>query len=307
MPNTTAAGLSTHALQTRLDYRKQEKKLSFPHPIHQCRNRKAETLKPILHLLTTHPYSVLLLAGLLERTGLPLFFSPVLIGAGALAATGQMQFDLGVWIALLTCILGDALWYELGRRKGDSVLSLLCRISLEPESCVRRTRNFFSKGTKRTLLISKWLPGLSHMVPAVAGLSGVERTSFFVANTAGSAIWVIVLMLAGYIPVARWHLASAIGPVTFEAALVLVAGNVGFKFVQKQRFLRELAQARISPQDLLRVIEGKQTLVILDLRHPLDSVTDPRTLPGALRVLPDDVTARADLLPKNQDIVLYCT
>lgn len=264
-------------------------------------------MKPLLHLLTTHPYSVLLLAGLLERTGLPLFFSPVLIGAGALAATGQMQFDLGVWIALLTCIVGDALWYELGRRKGGSVLSLLCRISLEPESCVRRTRNFFSKGTKRTLLISKWLPGLSHMVPAVAGLSGVERTSFFIANTAGSAIWVIVLMLAGYIPVARWHLASAIGPVAFEAALVLVAGNVGFKFVQKQRFLRELEQARISPQDLLRVIESKQTLVILDLRHPLDSVTDPRTLPGALRVLPDDVTARADLLPKNQEIVLYCT
>jgi membrane protein DedA with SNARE-associated domain len=264
-------------------------------------------LKPILHLLTTHPYSVVLLAGLLERAGLPLFLSPVLVGAGALAAAGQMQFDLGVWIALLTCIAGDTLWYELGRKKGDSVLSILCRISLEPESCVRRTRNFFAKGTRRTVLISKWLPGLSHVVPAVAGLSGVDRMSFFLTNTAGSAIWVLALMLAGYVPVARWHLAPAIGPIAFEAALVLLAGNIGFKYAQKRRFLRELDQARIAPQEVIAMIESGESLVILDLRHPLDSVTDPRTLPGALRVLPDEVTARADLLPKNQDIVLYCT
>ncbi|HEY6272326.1 MAG TPA: VTT domain-containing protein [Terriglobales bacterium] len=264
-------------------------------------------MKPFLHLLTSHPYSVVLLVGLFERAGLPLLLSPVLVGAGALAATGQMQFDLGVWIALLTCVAGDTLWYELGRKKGDSVLSILCRISLEPESCVRRTRNFFAKGTRRTLLISKWLPGLSHVVPAVAGLSGVDRMSFFLTNTAGSAIWIMALMLAGYVPVARWHVGPAIGPIAFEAALVLLVGNVGFKYVQKRRFLRQLTQARITPLDLIRMIESGQPLVILDLRHPLDSVTDPRTLPGALRVLPDEVTARADLLPKNQDIVLYCT
>lgn len=264
-------------------------------------------MKPILHLLTTHPYSVLLFSALLERAGLPLLLSPVLVGAGALAATGQMQFDLGLWIALVACAAGDSLWYELGRKRGDSVLSILCRISLEPESCVRRSRNFFSKSAVRTVLFSKWLPGLSHVVPAVAGLSGVDRMRFFLINAAGSALWILALMLAGYIPVARWRLAPAIGPIFFETALVLLTGNVVFKYVQKRRFLRELDQARITPEDLNRMIVGGQTLVILDLRHPLDSVTDPRTLPGALRVLPDEVTARANLLPKDQDIVLYCT
>jgi membrane protein DedA with SNARE-associated domain len=264
-------------------------------------------LKTILQLLIAHPYSVVLFAGVLERIGLPVFLSPVLVGAGALAATGKMQFDVAVWIALVACVVGDSLWYELGRKRGDGVLSLLCRISLEQESCVRRTRNFFAKGTKRTVLISKWLPGLSHIVPAVAGLSGVDRMSFFLTNTAGSAIFIMALMLAGYVPVARWHLGPAIGPIAFEAALVLLVGNIGFKYMQKRRFLRELDQARIAPQDLYQMIESRQPLVILDLRHPLDSLTDPRTLPGALRVLPDEVTARVDLLPKDRDIILYCT
>jgi membrane protein DedA with SNARE-associated domain len=264
-------------------------------------------MRSLLQGLTSHPYIVLALFGLLERAGFPLLMSPVLVAAGALAATGQMQFDLAVWIALLACIAGDTMWYALGRKKGDSVLHTLCRISLEPESCVRRSKKFFEKGVGRTLLLSKWLPGVSHVVPAVAGLSGVQRQTFFVNSIAGSAIWIVVLMLAGYVPVARAHLAPAIGPLVFEAGVVLLMANVGVKYVQKRRFLRDLYKARITPQDLHQMLDAGQRLVILDLRHPLDSVTDPRTLPGAIRVLPEDVVRRAGELPKDQEIILYCT
>ncbi|HEY6307445.1 MAG TPA: VTT domain-containing protein [Candidatus Angelobacter sp.] len=264
-------------------------------------------MKSILHQLTAHPYTVLLLSGLLERVGFPLLFAPVLVASGALAASGKMHFDLALWIALLTCIVGDALWYEMGRRKGDSVLSILCRISLEPESCIRRSKTFFEKGANRTVLLAKWLPGLSHVVPAVAGLTGVPRQNFFLANTAGSAFWIFVLMLAGYLPVEHVHVAPAIGPLLFEASLVLVAGNVGVKYMRKRRFMKDLYKARIAPQELRQMLDSGQKVVVLDLRHPLDSVTDERTLPGALRVLPDDVTSRSELLPKDREIVLYCT
>lgn len=166
----------------------------------------------------------------------------------------------------------------------------------------------FQKGSKRTLLLSKWLPGLSHIVPAMAGLSGVNRQTFFVNNLAGSALWIFVFFLAGYVTVERVHLAPAIGPVLSEAVVVLLVGNIGMKYFRKRRFQRELAKIRISPQDLRQLLQDSgEKLVILDLRHPLDSVTDPRTLPGAIRVLPDDVTSRADRLPKDQDIILYCT
>ena len=264
-------------------------------------------MRDLLSLLTTHPYLILLLSSVLERIGLPLFMSPVLVGAGALAASGHMHFDAGLWLALVACVAGDTIWYELGRHKGDSVLSILCRISLEPETCVRRSKGFFEKGVDRTLLLSKWIPGLSHIVPAVAGLSGIPRQRFFLINAAGSAIWIFALMLAGYLPVEHVHLAPALGPIFFEVALVLVVGNVGVKFMRRRRFIKDLYKARISPADLLQKINSGENIVILDLRHPLDSVTDERTLPGAIRVMPADVTARAAQLPKNRDIILYCT
>jgi membrane protein DedA with SNARE-associated domain len=264
-------------------------------------------MRTLLNSLTAYPYVVLLLAGVMERVGFPLLLTPVLVGAGALAAVGQMRLDIALWVTLLACIAGDTLWYELGRKRGDSVLSTLCRISFEPQSCVRRSKNFFAKSTNRTLLFSKWLPGVSHVIPAVAGLSGVGRQHFFFANLAGSALWVLPLLLAGYLPVERVHVASAVGPIAFEAGLFLLVGNVGIKYVQKRRFMKELYKARIAPQDLLQMLNSGEKLSILDLRHPLDSVTDPRTLPGAIRVLPDDVAGRAASLPKDQEIILYCT
>src|SRR6476646_10442577 len=144
---------------------------------------------------------------------------------------------------------------QLGRKKGDSVLSMLCRISLEPDSCVRRSKVFFEKGANRTLLFSKWLPGVSHVVPAVAGLSGIERQHFFVANTAGSALWIVVLMLAGYLPVERLHVAAAVGPIVLEASLAVLALNVGIKYMQRRQFLKELYKSRITPKDVLQLID----------------------------------------------------
>lgn len=264
-------------------------------------------MKALFHLLTSHPYTVVLLSALLERVGLPLFLSPVLVGAGALAAADHMRFDLGFWIALVACIVGDVLWYEMGRKKGDSVLALLCRISFEPDTCVRKSKVFFEKGAHRTLFFSKWLPGVSHIIPAVAGLSGIGREQFLITNIAGSAVWVLALMLVGYIPVQHMHLVPAMGSLIFEGSLVLLAGNVAIKYAQRRRFLKELYKSRISPEDLHSMLDAGRRVVIVDLRHSLDSISDPRVLPGAIRLLPEDVTARASSLPADQEIILYCT
>ncbi len=264
-------------------------------------------MKNLLQLLTGHPYLILLLSALLERVGLPLFLSPVLIGAGALSASGQMRFDVAFWLALVSCIAGDAVWFQLGRSRGDSVLTILCKISFEPDSCVRRSKGFLEKGAMRTVFLSKWLPGLSHVVPAVAGLSGVGQSQFFVANVAGTSVFILVLMLVGYLPVEHMHVVPAMGSIVFEGALVLLAANVGYKYVQRRRFFAELYKSRISPEDLLAMLDAGEAVVIVDLRHPLDSVTDERILPGALRMLPEDLAQKAPTLPVDQEIVLYCT
>jgi hypothetical protein len=114
-------------------------------------------------------------------------------------------------------------------------------------------------------------------------------------------------MLAGYLPVERLHVASAVGPILFEASLVALAANVGIKYMQRRQFLKELYKSRITPEEVRQMLELGEKIVILDLRHPLDSLADPRTLPGAVRVLPNEVTSRADMLPKDGEIILYCT
>jgi membrane protein DedA with SNARE-associated domain len=264
-------------------------------------------VKELLQLLTRHPYIVLLFSALLERIGLPLFLSPVLVGAGALAAAGQMRFDAGFWLALVACILGDQIWFAMGRNRGDSVLSLMCRISFEPDTCVRRSKVFMEKGAMRTVFFSKWLPGVSHIVPAVAGLSRVRKTDFLMANLAGTAMFVFSLMLAGYLPVEHLHVVPRAGAIVFEGAFVLLIANVGFKYMQRRKFLQELYKSRITPEDLQQMLEAGEKVVIVDLRHPLDSISDPRVLPGALRMLPEQIEEKASILPGNEEVVLYCT
>jgi membrane protein DedA with SNARE-associated domain len=264
-------------------------------------------VKELFHLLTSHPYVVLLISALLERLGLPLFLSPVLVGAGALAAADHMRFDIGFWVALLACISGDAVWYEMGRNRGDRVLSFLCRISFEPDTCVRKSKVFFEKGAAGTVFFSKWLPGVSHIIPAVAGMSNIGRRQFFITNVSGSALFVLALMLMGYLPVEHMHLVPAVGAIAFEGSLAVLAANVGVKYIQRRRFLKDLYKSRIAPEDLKQMLDAGEKLVIVDLRHPLDSVGDPRTLPGAIRMLPEDVSERAPSLPKNREIILYCT
>jgi len=99
-----------------------------------------------------------------------------------LAATGDVHFDIAMWATLVACVIGDALWYEVGRKQGEAVLSFLCRISLERDSCVRQSKGLFGKGIARTLLLSKWLPGISHIVPAVASLVQIDRKRFLAVN-----------------------------------------------------------------------------------------------------------------------------
>jgi membrane protein DedA with SNARE-associated domain len=267
-------------------------------------------VKPLLHLLAGHAYLALFLAGLLERFGIPLLLSPFLVAAGALAASGDVRFDIAMWATLMACVIGDALWYEVGRKKGDSVLSFLCRISLERDSCVRHSKGLFEKGIARTLLLSKWLPGVSHIVPAVAGLVQIDRKRFLAINTLGSFLWIVAFLALGYLPVKQTHAADlvpAIAPAAIEVLLIFAVGNVVFKYTARRRFMQELYKARISPEELRHMIDEGRKVTIIDLRHALDSISDPRLIPGAIRMLPDDITSQAATLPRDQEIILYCT
>src|SRR5689334_15992594 len=148
--------------------------------------------------LVSHGLPLIFAAVFVEQMGLPLPAFPWLLAAGALAAAGKLNWGLGLGVAVIACVLADAIWFYLGRFRGHQVLSLLCRISLEPDSCVRRTQNVFTKYGLRGVLVAKFLPGMSTVAPPLAGMSKISAARFLLVDGFGSLLYAACLLAVGY-------------------------------------------------------------------------------------------------------------
>jgi len=264
-----------------------------------------------IQFLLRHGYTVLFLAVFAEQVGLPIPAVPILLAMGALVGTGQLDFAPAFLIALAASLASDILWYEIGRRRGHSVLNLLCRISLEPDSCVRRTEESFVRRGPRALLIAKFIPGLSTAAPPLAGMFRMRFPRFLAWDAAGAALWVAAFGGLGWIfsnqleRVAQWALKLGEGLVYLLA--VALAGYIAYKYIERQRFIRQLRIARITPLELQRKLEAGEPVVVVDLRSSAAFEAEPEKLPGALHLSPEELEQRHLEIPRDRDIVLYCT
>jgi membrane protein DedA with SNARE-associated domain len=265
----------------------------------------------ILPFLLKHGYAVVFAGVLAEVVGVPISSVPLLLAAGALAGSRQLSLSTLTALSLAACLLGDIGWYELGRRRGFSILRLLCRISLEPDSCVRRTEDRFARQGGRALLIAKFVPGLGTAAPPLAGLLRMPMARFLAWDTAGSLLWAGSYLAAGYLFSPELGLLGHYARRLGAALVVLLAAAlgiyIGYKYRQRRRFLHDLRVSRISPEELLEKIEGGEKLVIVDLRGAADFDTDASVIPGAVRLPPSELDARHEEIPRDRDIILYCT
>jgi membrane protein DedA with SNARE-associated domain len=265
------------------------------------------TLEFLLH----HGYVVLLAWVFTEQVGLPIPSMPLLLAAGALAGTGRMSFFASLFYAVFAAVTADTIWYQLGRRKGIKVLQFLCKISLEPDSCVRRTEGVFAKQGARSLLLAKFVPGLGTVAPPLAGIFHMHARRFLLFDGLGSLLWAGTFLGLGYVfsgqieRIAE-HLA-ALGGWLLVLFLGALASYITYKFVARQRFLRELRIARISVDELKEKIDAGEELVVVDLRHSMDFEADPETIPGAFRMDAKELEENNDRLPRDREVVLYCT
>jgi len=255
---------------------------------------------------------VVFAAVLVEQIGVPLPAIPWLLAVGALCAMGKFSVSLAIVLVLLACLIADTIWFYLGRYRGSRVLGFLCRISLEPDSCVRRTQNMFTRYGLRSLLIAKFLPGfLSTVAPALAAMSGMKFHRFLLLDAAGSLLYAVSFTLLGYCFSNQIHqITDAIASIGGKAVVfgaVLVAVYLGIKFWQRQRLLRELRMARISVSDLHRKQQAGEPLTILDLRSEAALAEDPALIPGAIHTNLDDIKSGNHQLPRDREIVVYCS
>ena len=135
-------------------------------------------MNPSVQLIVQHGYVWLFLLAFLERIGLPLLLTPVMVAAGAVAGLGELSLGWIILVPTIASEIGDIIWYELGRHRGASVLRILCKISLEPDSCVRKSEDRFARHTGSSLFYSKFLPGVGHLAAPIAGLSKMPRDRF---------------------------------------------------------------------------------------------------------------------------------
>jgi membrane protein DedA with SNARE-associated domain/rhodanese-related sulfurtransferase len=264
-----------------------------------------------LDFFLKYGYFILFLWVLTEQLGVPIPSVPLLLTAGTLTATHKLNLPLVLIAVTLGSLVSDSLWYIMGKRYGGTVVKLLCRLSMESSTCVRRTENYFTKHGPAALLLAKFIPGLGSVAAPIAGQTAMPYSSFVIFDTAGILIWSLTFTLGGrfFGDVLKRH-PNALNWVAHFAVLLFVLLLVAFllsRFLRQRAFLREIRTARIPPEELKDMLDREQPVYIVDLRHPLDYLPDPRTLPGAVLLTPDKLVLESDHIPRDRDVVLFCT
>jgi membrane protein DedA with SNARE-associated domain len=264
-----------------------------------------------IDILVRYGYLVVFGSVLAEQIGIPIPAIPVLLAAGGLAGSGRLSLALLLALSGVASLMADLTWYWIGRLGGARVLGWLCRISLEPDSCVRRTQTSFSKHGSRTLVFAKFVPGLSTIAPPLAGIVRMPLGRFVLFSAIGGVVWAGAFIVLGWVFSYQLEIvagyAAQFGSWTAAALGGALGGYIGWKFVSRQRFLRKIRIARITPEQLKAMIDGGEALLIVDVRDRIDFESEPTIIPGALHLTIEELDERHLEIPREREIVLYCT
>jgi membrane protein DedA with SNARE-associated domain len=261
---------------------------------------------------------------LLTQYGLPIIFGwafavqvgapapalPMLIGAGVLSGAGRLDLALAIAAAMAATLAADVLWYWLGRFHGTRVLELLCRFSLDPDSLIRRAKERFVAHRLRYLVLAKFLPGANPLAAGLAGAVPIRLDRFVLYAAAGALLWAGAWMTLGYLCAdVIVPIATAAGRLGAPLVLVIVAALVvylAYKIARRQRFLRHLRKARMTPIELNQRLQAGDHPVIFDLRTKLDIETTPYGIPGAHWISVEALDEPQQLIHWNSEVVFYC-
>ena len=267
-----------------------------------------------LALIAAHGPLILFFLILADQAGLPMPMEAFLLAAGALMAESKLAPVPTALCLLSAAFIGNLCWYLLGRRFGGRLLGFACRVALEPDSCVRRTENLFTRHGVKSLLVLKFVPGLDVLSLALAGAFAVPVGRFMAFDLAGLAIWLGAYVGLGALAhnqleaVAVWFARLGAGALWIGGgALVLY---LGAKYARRVLVARRLRTSRITAEELKRLLDGAvdggAAPVVVDLRHRLAAREKPVVIPGAIALSPDEVEARHLEIARDRDVILYC-
>lgn len=251
---------------------------------------------------------VVFLNVLLQQAGLPVPAVPTLLLAGSLAVSSSQLANILV-AAIVASVIADWMWYLAGRAFGYRVLSGLCKLSINPGSCVNQTEARFVRWGLGSLVVAKFIPGFSTVAPPIAGSLRMALPGFLLAAAAGAALWAGLALGTGW--VLRREVQTVINALDKQAGSVgLVLAGVaaiwlGWKLWQKYRFRQWSAVPHITPPELLAIMESDQPLLLLDLRGA-SMVAEAGPIVGATVAEHDRLLDAVGDWPRDQPIVTLC-
>jgi membrane protein DedA with SNARE-associated domain/rhodanese-related sulfurtransferase len=265
----------------------------------------------ILDNLARHGALILFVVIFVEQMGLPVPGIPFLLAAGVLSGTGKLNLALLVAVSTAASSLADTVWFYLGRKRGNSILKLFCKISLEPDTCVRRTEDVFSRFGMKAVLVGKFVPGVGTVAPPLAGIFGVSLPRFLAYDGVASVLYTGSFLLIGFFFSNQLKpVLELLGEMGHWAVVVIALAlfiYIGWKYLERQRVLRDLRIARITVDELRRMQEAGEDIFLVDLRSEVDLQLEPVVIAGATHFFPKDIEERHQEIPRNRDIVLYCS
>ena len=230
---------------------------------------------------------------------------------GSVIGYGRYSFWVSLSIAVFAALLGDLLWYELGRWRGRSVLKLLCKFSLEPDTCVRKAELGYMKRGAWTLLFTKFVPGTSLISTPLAGALIIPRWRFLLADAAGTGLWSATYLTVGAVFRQQVDgLIRALGLFGQRAGLaltILVIAFILWRYINRVRFRRQLRINRMSPSEVYSLMSGDPPPLIVDLRSPAEIERTGLKIQSAQILRPAELRRHFEEIPRDRGVILYCT
>jgi membrane protein DedA with SNARE-associated domain/rhodanese-related sulfurtransferase len=283
---------------------------SPPAKVPQSLDRVQGVMPEFVELLVTHGVLLVFAVTLAARIGLPVPAAPLLVLAGGLAATGRLPLVSVALASLVANLLGDAVWFQAGRRYGGRVTRLLCRVSLSPDSCVRSSESLITRWGGSSLTAAKFIPGVSVVAAPLAGALQMTWSRFIVFDSIASGVWISVYFGLGWtfhtqIDAVLARLADA-GRAAGALAALAIAAWLAWRAWRRWRVLRHTSVPRIDVDELLQLRQLQPATVVIDVRGSSSVQLDARRIPGALSLTIDQLDTLREPLRFDQAVVLYC-
>ena len=267
----------------------------------------------ILSVIAHNGYLVIFLIVLAEAVGMPVPSALALIAGGAAVASGTLRGPALAILAIMAMLLGDTLFYILGNLMGWNLLGFLCRVSLNPETCILRAAESFYKRGRAALLVAKFIPGVNTMAPPLAGSMEMPFLQFLGLDFLGAAAYALAYGAIGYFfrdfiaSITRGFQAAghAVEIVVIIAAIAFVAYRVWLYW----KYRGDRIVPRVQVSELAKKLQsvGPGKILLVDVRS--HGYYDPGAarIQGSIRLEPNNLSDEVKTLPKDKDIYLYCT